>query len=220
MELYTNFSKSLLSSAITTGSTTLAVSTGTGALFPSPTAPDYARLVVFEIGSAGETNQEIMLLTARSTDTLTVTRAQEGTAARAFSAGAYVALRPTASTLTDMRPNSLHVKQTVVFESENNAGNSGAAISIDFTNYQKQKVTLNANATVTLSALASNRIGHYQLKIVQDATGGRTLTVSGVAGWLNSPSQPEHNLTANGVTFLNAYWDGAAWYASMNQVGA
>ena len=164
MELFTNFSKSLLAAGISSGSATVTVSAGTGALFPAPTGSDYARLVIFEIGSSGETNQEIVLLTARGGDTLTITRAQEGTTARAFSAGAYIALRPTASTLTDMRPNSLHVKKTVLFESEYDAGNSGAAVSIDFTNGQKQKLTLTANATVTLTAPASDRVGHFQLR--------------------------------------------------------
>jgi len=221
VELFTNFSKSLLAAGISSGSATVTVSAGTGALFPAPTGSDYARLVIFEIGSSGETNQEIVLLTARGGDTLTITRAQEGTTARAFSAGAYIALRPTASTLTDMRPNSLHVKKTVLFESEYDAGNSGAAVSIDFTNGQKQKLTLTANATVTLTAPASDRVGHFQLRIVQDGTGGRTLAFSGIAAtsWLNSPSQPEHNTAASGETIVSLFWTGAKFIGSLNQVG-
>lgn len=223
MELYTNFSKSTLAAGIASGATSMTFASGTGALFPSPTAPDFARLVIFEIGSVGETNQEIVYLTARSGDTATITRGQEGTTARTYAAGAYVALRPTAAQLTDMRPNSLHVKETVVFESEHDFGNSGASITLDLTTRQKARVTLNsATPTLTFSALASNRVGHYQVRVIQDATGGRLPAIVGVGSdqWLNSATVPDFNLVATGETVLNLYWTGAKFIASASKVGA
>lgn len=100
--LYTNNATSALASAITNVATSLSVTTGQGALFPSPSGGDffYATLV------SGST-KEIVKVTARSTDTFTVTRAQEGTTAAAFSAGATVELRMTAGMLDQIKTDIL-----------------------------------------------------------------------------------------------------------------
>lgn len=54
------------------------------------------------------------------------------------------------------------------------AGNSGTALTIDFNNGDQQKITLTGNCTLTLSNVIAGR--HYVLQIVQDGTGGRTIT--------------------------------------------
>lgn len=93
--LYTNNATTTLSGAITNVATSISVATGTGALFPSPTNPDffYATLV------DSSNNIEIVKVTARTSDTMTVTRAQEGTTARAYAAGDRFELRVTAAGL-------------------------------------------------------------------------------------------------------------------------
>jgi hypothetical protein len=100
--LYTNNATSTLASAITNSATSLAVATGTGTRFPAPSGGDffYATLV------SGNT-VEIVKVTARATDTLTVTRAQEGTTAAAFNAGATVELRITAGMLDQIKTDIL-----------------------------------------------------------------------------------------------------------------
>jgi len=105
-----------------------------------------------------------------------------------------------------------------VFPQEYNAGNSGSALTIDFAQGQKQRVTLTADATITLGSPPG--VGHYQLRITQDATGGRELTIAGVTDWLGSALQPPHNMEPNGRTILNAFWNGSAWSeASLAPVG-
>ncbi|AFN39129.1 tail fiber protein [Burkholderia phage BcepMigl] len=84
-----NNSVSKLASSLTAGATSLAVLPGEGAKFPTLAAGDWFPLTVVK----SDGSLEIMRCTARTTDTLTVSRAQEGTAALAFSAGDRVELR-------------------------------------------------------------------------------------------------------------------------------
>ena len=94
--LFTNNATTTLSSGITNVATTIPVSTGTGTLFPSPTGTDifYATLI------DASNNIEIVKVTARATDSMTVVRAQEGTTAKAYLSGDKFELRPTAAGFT------------------------------------------------------------------------------------------------------------------------
>lgn len=81
-----------------TSGTTLVLTAGHGARFPTP--PFNA--VVWQAGvSALATNAEVVRVTAKSTDTLTITRAQEGSVARTIVAGDQFAAAITAKALTD-----------------------------------------------------------------------------------------------------------------------
>jgi hypothetical protein len=95
IQLFTNNPSSLLASGITNVSSTLALTPGTGTLFPSPGAGQIAVVTVEDVSG----NIEIMWCTSRSADSLTVTRAQEGTTALTFASGSRVELRVTAGTL-------------------------------------------------------------------------------------------------------------------------
>jgi len=94
--LFTNNAATTLSASITSGDTSLTVASGGGALFPNPTAPDY--FLVTLVGVSG-TSIEIVQVTARSTDTFTIVRGQEGTTPSAFTGGDKVELRITAATM-------------------------------------------------------------------------------------------------------------------------
>ena len=91
--LFTNNATTSLAASITNSATSLTVLTGTGSLFPNPTAPDY--FVITLIGISGSPI-EIVKCTARSGDTLTVARGQESTTPSAFTGGDQVQLRITA----------------------------------------------------------------------------------------------------------------------------
>ena len=86
--LFANNARSTLAGSLTNSATSFAVATGEGARFPSPSSPDY-----FYCTLDDGTNVEIVKCTARSTDTLTVTRGQDGTSGTAFASGTIVALR-------------------------------------------------------------------------------------------------------------------------------
>jgi microcystin-dependent protein len=92
----TNVASALLATSIGTSDTSFAVASGSGSKFPALTAGQWFPIVL--IDSAG--NIETMRATARAGDVITVTRGQEGTAARSFTAGARVELRITALAIT------------------------------------------------------------------------------------------------------------------------
>ena len=95
---FTNNASATLAASITSTQTSVSLSTGQGALFPTLTAPDYF-YVTF---SDSANNLEIAKVTARTGDTLTVSRGQDGTVGQTFSAGDKCELRFTAAGITDL----------------------------------------------------------------------------------------------------------------------
>lgn len=90
---------SKLASSLTAAATTLSVTPGDGAKFPTLTAGDWFPLTIVK----SDGTLEIVRTTARSSDTFTIVRAQEGTAASDFSAGDRVELRLTAGALPEIK---------------------------------------------------------------------------------------------------------------------
>jgi hypothetical protein len=99
--LFTNFAFSQLSVGINASATTIVVELGHGARFPAPTSGDYF-FVTLENASLA---REIVKVTARTSDTLTVVRAQDGTSALSWLAGDTVALRLNAAAISTMINN-------------------------------------------------------------------------------------------------------------------
>ena len=97
--VFTNNASSLVADVggLSDVDTTVNVTGGDGALFPNPTSPDYFMATL--VDSSG--NREIVKVTARSTDTLTIDRAEEGTSARAFAQGSIISHRLTAGVLDE-----------------------------------------------------------------------------------------------------------------------
>jgi hypothetical protein len=93
-----NNASGTLATAISASDTGVALTTGNGAAFPTLGAGDYFYAT---LTSAGGT-QEIAKVTARVGDSLTVVRAQEGTTAQSFAAGARFELRVTAASVRDL----------------------------------------------------------------------------------------------------------------------
>lgn len=77
--------------AITSTATALVVAAGTGAEFPTLGAGDYFYATIQDVNN----NFEIVKVTARTDDTMTITRAQEGTLAIPFPANSRFELRVT-----------------------------------------------------------------------------------------------------------------------------
>ena len=96
---FTNNAATTLASSITSSATSLTVQTTTGALFPTLTGDNFFYCTLQN--TAGSL-YEIVKVTARSSDTFTIVRAQEGTTATAFNTGDYVQLRLTAGEITEL----------------------------------------------------------------------------------------------------------------------
>ena len=95
--LFANNAATTLASSITNVATSLTVATGTGTLFPNPTAGQYFYLTL--ANNAGTV--EIVKCTARSTDTFTIVRGQDGTSGLAWTSGDKVEQRVVAADLNN-----------------------------------------------------------------------------------------------------------------------
>ena len=90
-------------SGITNSDTSISLTPGSGALFPALSVGDWFPATLVK----ADGSLEIVRVTARSTDVLTVTRAQDGTTAKAFSAGDLIELRLTAGSLQTIEASAL-----------------------------------------------------------------------------------------------------------------
>jgi hypothetical protein len=95
---FKNNAESTLDSAISAVDVGLTVAYGDGSLFPSLGVDEYFFMTI----ESTEGDYEIVTVTARSGDAMTIVRAQENTTARAFTAGARCELRVTNQGLLDL----------------------------------------------------------------------------------------------------------------------
>ncbi len=86
-----------LAAGINSSATSITLTTGQGARFPTLGAGDYFYATLVDTAN----NLEIVKCTARSTDVLTVVRGQETTTARSYSTGDRIEIRITAQTFLD-----------------------------------------------------------------------------------------------------------------------
>ena len=93
-QLFANNAYGVLAGTVNGAATLLVLVSGQGARFPAPTGGDYflATLVGLD-GNGAESVWEIVKCTGRSTDQLTVVRAQEGTTATTWTAGTRIEVR-------------------------------------------------------------------------------------------------------------------------------
>jgi hypothetical protein len=94
-----NNAASTLTTSVGTADTTIVLASGGGSLFPTLGAGDYFWATL--VGEVDATHLEIVKVTARSGDALTVIRAQEGTIAKAFAPNDKFEMRITAQTMRD-----------------------------------------------------------------------------------------------------------------------
>lgn len=118
---FTNNGTGTLASGITNVATSATLNGGDGANFPVLVGNDFFYATLYQIVSGIELNWEIVKVTARVTDTLTIVRGQQGTTARAFSTGDPVQLRWTKAD-ADTAMVQIPVRQTVLAGALNSAG--------------------------------------------------------------------------------------------------
>ena len=108
IELYANNARTTLAGSANNTVTSLVLQSGAGALFPSPnnTIGEYAKATLQD--SATGLRNEIVYITARTGDVLTVIRGQDGSTAQTWSAGDTVFEGVTAATLASfVQPSKL-----------------------------------------------------------------------------------------------------------------
>lgn len=153
-----NNAKSTLIAGIGTTDTQLTVKAGEGGKFPALTAGQWFPLTLVKVDSTFE----IVRATARSSDTITITRGQEGTTPLTFLAGDKVELRLTAAVISEIDALSEQNK----------------------TDIQQNKTDIGNNATNITSL--QNVIGGYGDIVTRNATASTAAPTGGVNGdlWL------------------------------------
>lgn len=102
--LAANNAQTVLAAGISASATSLTVNSGTGSLFPAPSdGVSFFKLTLIDAATGQLT--EIMHVTARTGDTMTIERGQEGTTARTWSANDIAANMMTAGTLNYILAN-------------------------------------------------------------------------------------------------------------------
>lgn len=189
-----NNAASLLAAEITATATTLSVAAGDGAEFPADT---------FHISI----DNEIMLVTSRSTDVFTVTRGQEGTTGAVHLVGAEVRLNITAKNISDLNTavNTLEALCP-----------TAAVLEADFDAYTMLYADTD-DTPVALTIAASRIVGRKASGGIAAMTGAEVIALLTGAnldvGAFNVRGQ---TLTADGLTSGRVIFAGASGVLSDN----
>jgi hypothetical protein len=180
---FTNNATSTLASGIASGALSLTVASGQGALFPTLGGGDYFYCTLSNVANT----IEIVKVTARSTDTFTIVRAQDNTTASAFVTGDKVELRLVAAVLS----NTAILDQTNVFTASQTVNINGTVGG----------GTPSTATVTTLTATADSAFTSTgALQISKGDTASRPTASSGM-------------LRFNTQTVQFEGYDGAAWAA-------
>ena len=99
-QLFADNTAATLASAISDSALSMTLTAGQGAQFPTPTGGDFFELTLIDRMNAVEIGWEIVAVTARVGDVLTIARRA---GARAWSAGASLQIRWTSSSIARLR---------------------------------------------------------------------------------------------------------------------
>lgn len=186
-----------------TSGTSLVVGSGEGSRFP--TAPFNATLWPANT-RPDPSNAEIVRVTAISTDTFTITRAQEGTSAKTVTTSFLIAATVTAKTVTDLETNTEYA-----FSNWGLVQNRQSALNFALTSGATQftDLLLYPNSTVALAA-AGSAVAAFRIDPA-DYTGGSGRTVQiRIVGWVIT------NAVAPGITFTFNLKPVATWGGASN----
>ena len=167
----TNNAFGTISAGINSSATTVTLDSGQGARFPTLGGSDHFYGTLIDTSN----NVEIIKVTARSTDSMTVVRAQDNTSARAFSIGDRFELRPTAKLFEDIQSDAL-IDNSVPDQSSH----SGKFLTTDGTNVSWANAGSTSASDLTSGTLASARLPNGSVVKVSNFVTNTSTNVSGV----------------------------------------
>lgn len=204
----TNNASGVLASSITTASTSITLTTGQGSLFPSIAPGDFFFATLVDSSN----NYEIVKVTARASDVLTVVRAQDNTAARAFIGGDRFELRPVAATFAALLQDAKDYTDT----------SAGGLINAHIADPTDAHMASAVGFTPTGSIAAVNvqaalaELDTEKLPATATVTGASGITVSGTLG-AGATITPTAGYNGHGVRTVSTSGpaggsDGDIWY--------
>lgn len=230
-----NFGKVEVSTTYDASAVTIVLATGEGAKFPDPSVVNY-NVVWFNFTDyndpSDDPNVEIVRVTAKTSDTLTVTRAQEGTSASTKNEAVKtykMVLGITAKMITDINTD-LGTKlanisedttpslggeldsgaHTIGFTQQTATGDG--TTTIDWKLGNKFKFTFGAfNEVFTFTA--PTKPCNLLLVLVQDAVGSRTATFPATVKWAGGVA-PTLTTGASTIDAIALYYDGTNYLSS------
>lgn len=129
-QLFANNVASVTVGSITANATTLKVAQGNS--FPSPAGGDYFLATLVGLDNNGNENAwEIVKVTARSSNTLTIVRAQENTIAKTWPDSTRIEIRLTAGILSEIMAELEQLMLNVVDKYPSQAGQAGKVLHTD-----------------------------------------------------------------------------------------
>ena len=196
---------STLASGINNSVTSLSVASGEGSRFPALASGDYFYATIVE-----GTTVEIIKCTARSTDALTIVRAQDGSSASAFSAGAKI----------EVRWNESQVKEYAGHAVEQPDGISGTTLTFDCSLGESILADLNsASGTIVTFAITNAVNGKtYVVRILQDSSSAIAITFANWTDleWLTD-SQTTIGTALGKKSILTLYYDGSKYIGNLSK---
>jgi hypothetical protein len=185
--LFSNNASGALASSITTSSTAITLTTGAGAQFPAISGGNYFYATLTDSSN----NLEIVKVTARATDVLTVVRGQEGTTPRAYAAADKLELRVTAAVMNSLP--QLAADQTFSGANTfNSAPTLGTALAVasggtgSTTATGSGSVVLATSPTLTSPTFTAPVLGTPASGVMTNVTGTATGLTAGVAQKLST----------------------------------
>lgn len=168
---YANNAKTTLNGAINSSVTTIVVTDGS--VFPSLGGSDYFYMTLEDVNLLNE----VVKVTARSTNTLTVVRAQDGTTAKAFSTADKAEGRVCAAVLTDLFDITANIK---AFLADPTSANLLAAVTDETGTGALVFGTSPSLTTPTIAggALSGTFSGAHTYSGVVTSSGGLVLTTA------------------------------------------
>lgn len=191
--LFTNNATALIASSITATATTIILATGNGASFPAPGAGDWFYCTLVDSSN----NLEIVKVTGRATDTLTVVRGQDNTIGRVYPAGAVIEGRVVAGVFNDLQtafitPTTIGINEIATIT----ADTASTTVNFDVATQAVVYYTANASAHWTLNFRASSSATLNSIMTVGRSRSVTFMATQGASAFFNNYVSIDGNITA------------------------
>jgi len=181
-----NNAKSTLAAAIGALDTTLTVTLGTETLFPSPTGTDYFYVTLED---STKTIREIVKCTSRSSNTLTIVRAQDGTSATIWALGSTVEMRVNKATITD----TISAATSAASAAATSA--SAAATSASAASTSASSASTSAGTATTQAGIATTQATNASNSATSAASSASAAAASAASGMYSAVQDKSANYT-------------------------